>query len=147
MPGWGIGSKKKKFCRPGSSQGISKTSFELRLLKKRKSVQISSTLCYFKYIIKRVNISGPLCAKHHGNYYMYSLIYSPQQPREVDDCFSTFWLQAIGTQLLLTVNKKGLLGPNWRKGKGGFVSKKLGKGNQERPKSSIFLSLLFLLEC
>ena len=37
---------------PGSSRGISKTSFELRLLKKRKSVQISSTLYYFKYIIK-----------------------------------------------------------------------------------------------
>lgn len=34
---------------------------------------------------------------------------SPRKPREVDDCFSTFWLQAIGTRLL-NVNKKGFLG-------------------------------------
>lgn len=41
----------------------------------------------------------------------------PHKTREVDDCFRTFWLQAIGTQLLV-VNREGFLGSvsNWRKG-------------------------------
>ena len=110
---------------PGSSRGKTRPHLSWDCWK-RESLSKFHLLCVISNTSLRANVSGPLCARHHGNLYVYSLICSPQKPREVDDCFSTFWLQAIGTQLLLTVNKKGLLGSvtKLEKGQGWICLKK-----------------------
>lgn len=78
---------------------MSEISFEPRLGKRKLFVQISSALCYSN--ISSTNVSGLLCARHHGNYYVYSLMCSLQKPKEVDNYLKTLWLQGIDTQLLV----------------------------------------------